>query len=482
MGTQSNKSGKSTISGVTDQALAALVGFLKVAREHAEAAQIAAMDLNFEKAAMAFDTVRYYIDRPEKLLGDMRTKHGELAELLEVARRNAQDIFSASGLSASLSKQRTGPTDYHLDGMNVQSKFCNGVTNTISAVQKHLAKYPDFVSQKGEYVVPKDLHAVASRIAAGDIEGINSSTVNAVKERIAELEALTGKSFAEIVKPAAYDYSEVQLGAVDKTLDGQESELAQKHENRVDEALSTHGPNLADGLKIAATAGAIAGGVTFVRVVYRKHKEGRNIFRGQLTAGDWKELGLEVSKDAAVGGVTGLALYGMTNFAGLAAPLAGAMVSLTKGLVPLVQAYRRGDSTMEELLDNGSLLSVQVGMVAAAAFVGQAVIPVPILGALVGSMAAKTLGELLEDHVEGSKKALELRLIKYQSELGHKERIVLGAYMARYDELGLMTEAAFDMALNAQVLMASASLAISYGVDTSEVVRTITDVDALMMS
>ena len=53
---------------------------------------------------------------------------------------------------------------------------------------------------------------------------------------------------------------------------------------------------------------------------------------GDYTVEDWKSLGLNTGKSAVIGGVSSTAIYGLTNYADLAAPFAGAVVTAIKGV------------------------------------------------------------------------------------------------------------------------------------------------------
>ena len=100
----------------------------------------------------------------------------------------------------------------------------------------------------------------------------------------------------------------------------------------------------------------------------------------------------------------------MTNCAELSAPLAGAFVSAVKGIRPLVASYLCGEITGTELVDAGLFLCSDVALGGLGAAVGQALIPIPVLGAMVGSLSGKCLSYLLEAQLRGSSTAIQERL------------------------------------------------------------------------
>lgn len=464
-----------------DQTIASLVNLLNSARNAAGAAKEAAQYLRFDEALSQLQTVREFIDKPGNILGSPATKHGEIAEVAEVGVRRAWDILQGLPPSADVHPDRIGPVDYLMDGADVQSKFYNGVHNSLGGVAKHLDKYPEFPKGNSYYTIPKDQYEMLQKVLKGEDAGLSEKSIKVLKECVKDIEARTGREFEDAVRPASFDYREVQVGAIDEALDKRQNELSDANEKEVEAIQAEHGPSWQEGLKATAAAAAVGAGVSFVRASFGKYKEGKNIFKGDFTAEDWKDVGLESAEGAIIGGVTGGSLYLMTNYAGMSAPAAAALVSAVKGLAPLVQGYRKGELSLEQLVDTGCMMCAEVGMVSAATVMGQILIPVPILGALVGSVAGQVLSNILAREVEESAAAISARVAEYMSALDAQQKQVLDRLLARFERLGELTAAAFDIRLNADILAASATLAKTYGVDESEILRTTRDIDGFMM-
>ena len=54
---------------------------------------------------------------------------------------------------------RTAPEDYIRNGQQIQSKFYNGLKNTLfgnHALSEHMETYPNFIKNGGAYDIPKD--------------------------------------------------------------------------------------------------------------------------------------------------------------------------------------------------------------------------------------------------------------------------------------------------------------------------------------
>lgn len=464
-----------------DQTIASVVQLANTVREAAGAAKVEAQNQLLEQASIYVDTARAFIDKPGNILGSPATKHGEIAEVVEVGVRNAWEVLTGSTASSSLHPDRTGPIDYIVDGYDVQSKFYNGVHNSLGGVADHLKKYAAFPEGKSYYAIPKDQYDQLLKVLNGESTGLSEKSIDSLKEAIRHIESTTGRDLQDVVRPASFDYGEVQTGAVDEALDKRQAELNDANERRVAEIQDEHAPSWQDGLKATATAAAVGAGVSFIRASFGKYREGKNIFKGDFSAQDWKEVGLETGEGAAIAGVTGGAIYFMTNCADMSAPLAGAVVSAVKGLAPLVQGYQAGELSLEQLIDTGCIVCAEVGMVAAATAIGQAAIPVPILGALIGSIAGQTLASILRREHQKAAAATDARVAEYQASLDAAQRRTLDTLLAQFTNLGTLTVAAFDLRLNADILRSSAKLARTYGVEDHKILRTTRDVDRYML-
>ena len=77
------------------------------------------------------ENVRDFVSDPDHILGSMHTKHGEIAEHIEVEIRNGRDILKHLKPTATFEGVgRTAPEDYIIDGIQVQSKFINGANKS----------------------------------------------------------------------------------------------------------------------------------------------------------------------------------------------------------------------------------------------------------------------------------------------------------------------------------------------------------------
>ncbi|MGQ4648456.1 hypothetical protein [Lyngbya aestuarii] len=114
-------------------------------------ASLDSQDAAFAKAIEQVAKVRDFVGTPEHILGNNKTKHGEIAEQVEVGIRNARSYLRQQTTNATFDGVgRTAPADYLIDGIQVQSKFINGVSNNLDHVLKHMGKYGNF-GRDGSY-------------------------------------------------------------------------------------------------------------------------------------------------------------------------------------------------------------------------------------------------------------------------------------------------------------------------------------------
>lgn len=214
--------------------------------------------------------------------------------------------------------------------------------------------------------------------------------------------------------------------------------------------------------------------------VAKKKKEGRRIT--QFTANDWKDVGIDTGKGSVKGGVSGLYIYSLTNFINTPAPLASAYVSATLGVVNLAKKYKNGEITSSDFIENSQLVCIDSAISAIGAGLGSVIIPVPVLGAVVGSIVANTMSSISKDYLEKKEKELineYTRMYMVEIEKLDKEHaLMLSKIMKEYYILGEITTMAFDFNLNSKLIFEkSIDLANLYNVKDNEILKTKSDID-----
>ncbi len=486
-----------------DQGLAAWIADLNEERRQVLYQALGAFQRDLDKQDRAFagalreiDWVRDRVGAPEHLVGSSLTKHGEIAEIAEVGIRNARSILEERPRSAFWSRDGAGafgPEDYGIDGEAVQSKFVNGAANTLRRMVEHAEKYPDF---RGYYRGPKDYDELFRRILSGDTEGVHPRTVKAILGYAERLTALRGQPFGELVRSASHTYAEVQQGRIHETLANHDAALEGKNEQLKGRILEGHrdsvkaaeqasAPTAAEWGQVAATGAAVGAGLQLTTGIYRKWKhEGRR--PTQFTSDDWFEIGGFTLSGAATGAVSASALYALTNYSALSAPLAAAVVSSGRAMATLARQYQQGEISFEEFSDLSVVATAEAGITAAGALLGQTIIPIPIVGAVIGSATARLVAaharSLLAEQGRAFEARLESEFKGYHAHLEARHRSVLEQLEAKMRRLADLTELAFDLTLNTELLLvASIALAEAHGVPGDKILRSTGDVDRFMM-
>lgn len=459
----------------------------------------------FNNAMSHIENLRDFVSpsNHHAILGRMATKHGEIAEHIEVEIRNGWSVLRRLAETADIeSVGRTAPEDYIINGIPVQSKFINGAKNCLEHVLGHMDKYPDFAKdasvfgypgKSGIYHIPKDYYDILQRIYRGESVELGHKSIEKCKILISVIETKTGKPFSEVVQPGISTYREVQLGVVDSTIDRHESEFSAFHKEEITEiqretkaqkveAQHITDPSWGEAIKFAGIGAVISGTTSGGIKIYAKIRDGKSL--GTFTVDDWKEVGWDFTKGGARGGISGLGIYGLTRLGNFSAPFAGAMVSSAIGLTSLTLDYRAGTITENDFSQAANALSVEAGISAIGSALGQAVIPVPVLGAIIGAVTAKAALEITK-YIVGNKEKDLIRQMEsdYQqiaSALEQEAREVFVQIESYFSKLHGFISAALsqDAAVRAY---GSIELCRFLGVEETEIIKNVDELDSYML-
>ncbi len=449
---------------------------------------------NFENALAHLIKMRHFLSNPQNILGSERTKHGEVAEHLEVNVRNALAALKGQGPVATFDGvARTAPEDFIMNGIKYQSKFINGTNNTLKHLLSHFNKYEDGAMN---YSIPKDQYEVIKAIRAGNPPNyLSDKSIRTLLQKVEEIEQRTGRGFQDLVQPSLTDYDEVQLGVIGKTVSKYQDKLIDENQNLQDEIQSEakikekileakKGASMGEGVKIAASAAAIAASLNTITIMYRKVNEGKKI--QDFNEDDWKEIGLSSAKAGAKGGVTAGSIYTLTNLTSLSAPFAGAVVSAAMGLASLSADLKEDRISMDEFVTEGQILCIEAGIAATGGAIGQILIPVPVLGSIIGTVTANFVWGFAKDNIGTKEQELKKVLDEYTNSIlakvdeAYQEIITkINETYSCYDSL---IDAAFDVQANSAVLAAaSVNLAVELGVDNTKILRNNADLDSFFL-
>lgn len=472
-----------TIKSTQEQAVASWITYLNQMRLDELVAKLDQQDINLEEALNELNEIKKFLGNPEHILGSPLTKHGEIAEHMQVNIANARRAIQ--GLSKNHTFDgvgRTAPEDYLRNGQQVQSKFYNGLKNTLfgkHALLEHLETYPDFMKNGGSYDIPKDQYdkmielldmykSSPSKLSASDYNLAKKIDVF-LKEKGLEL----GKD----INPAVVDYNEVQQGTANKTVNKEESKIKDEDDKLRKKAYDESKPTLKEGAKAVGVSAAVEGGVAFCMSVVQKRKE--KSF-SEFSSEDWLDIGLDTGKGAVKGGIRGGSIYVLTNFTATPGNVANAYVTAAFGIAAQIKALEEGRVSEEDFVINCETVCLDVTVSAIASVAGQYLIPIPILGAVIGNIA----GEFVYEFCKKQGNARTQRIIEgYNAEITELNRqldiqllqVVLQVQneLKKFKEL---EELAFDKDVNI-AFDGSINLAFEIGIPEDKVLKTKHEID-----
>lgn len=106
------------------------------------------------------------------------------------------------------------------------------------------------------------------------------------------------------------------------------------------------------------------------------------------------------------GGIRGGAVYGLNNYTATPAAVASALVTASFGIADCAYRFRSGELSEVEFIERSEIICLDASVSAFSGFVGQALIPIPVLGALLGNAVGTTVYELGKDFYSKQEAAL----------------------------------------------------------------------------
>ena len=467
-----------------------------------EAAEMAVQDKNFAAALVHMQKVQEFIDHPEHILGSRSTKHGEIAEQIEVGITNAEAALRGIEERAVIDPEIVGrtvnaPVDYYIDGIPVQSKYIATRYGELYHILEHFKKYGNeqFDVAGGGFVhCPPEYMETFIDILSKSPENLNNEE-KTLLNKIHEIELRTGKKFEEVVRPGRPSYEDVQLSNAPDTVKRYTEELvndneqikagiSEKAEQKRTVAIEEQAPSLAEAGKVAAIGATMSGGITLTIDIYKKRKEGKKI--SEFDAEDWKELGLDTGKSSLKGGVTGTSVYALTNLANMRAPIATGYTSATFGVLDLLNECRKGEIDFATFIDMSEVLCTETAITTIGSTIGQMIIPIPVVGAVVGSVSINILGDIIKEYGTSEEEKLIQKAVKRQKEEMTRLSFEHQEYIERIDaecgKIRYLQNKTFDMTLDSESRFDySRQLAVKCGVAPEDIFHSIDDIDAYFL-
>lgn len=461
-----------------EQAIATWVDQLNKLRFDELLKNLTNQGINLKNALTELQKLRDFVNSPENILGSLETKHGEVAEHMQVNISNARRLVE--GLKPEHTFDgvgRTAPEDYLYNGNPIQAKFYNSEYKTFQAIKDHLEKYPDFIKNGGSYDIPKDQYDKIIKIIDLPEKELRRGEYTLLK-KIREWERENNNSFLDTVHPSDVKHSETQLNVADKTIDNREKEVRKANSQKKDKAYNMAKPTIKQGTQVAMIAGVAEGGMNFCLGVIEIMKTGKKL--PDFTYDDWEKLGISSARAAGKGTVRGASVYVLTNFTQTTGAVASSFVTACFGVISQAQLFRQGDISQESFIINSEVMCLEVTISAIASMIGQAVIPIPVLGAVIGNTVGMFMYGIAKNYLyENELKCIEayaLEIKEHHKMLDDQSETIIVGIENEFNKYISLTELAFDYNVNV-AFDSSIELAKLSGVDDNLILKTPKEVD-----
>ena len=410
-----------------EQAVASWVQYLNTLRLENLIKNINSQDINLDNALKNLDNTLSEIN---KLISSNRGGesgiHGFIAEISEVGIGNAKaNIIGNEDVYKWVNNN--GVVDLVRNGTDIQQKFYNRDLS-LSAIAEHLKKYPNFLKQGGKYQIPKDQYdKIKYLLSLSENEAQKMPTSDgsfSLKQwkRVNDF-FKDGPIKIDSVEPANLEYSEVQRNVANNTINEEKNKIKEQNSEIKKEIIDKHKPTIGEGIKVTAISSVIEGGTTFVSLIVKKKKE-RKLLKN-FTSDDWNEIIKDSGISTIKGGIRGASLYSLTNYTNTPSAVANALVTSSFGIAEQVYLYKNGKVTENEFLENSELLTLDASISAISSILGQTIIPIPVIGAIIGN----TVGLKMYDVAKNNFARKEQMLIqKYCKEIELLEENLMDEY------------------------------------------------------
>ena len=473
-----------------EQAIASWINYLNQLRLDRLSNLLNIQNENLEQALQTLDSTLSTIkeDIIIRNRGGLKGMHGFIAEVAECGIGNARnEILGKAPVYEWVNDN--GPADLIRNGVQIQQKFVNAGNHlSLQAIKQHLKAYPWFIENGGKYQIPEDHYKRIRYLLSISKEQANKMPTETGDFSLKQWKEVhdffqdSNVRFSDI-EPSNLSYKAVQSQTIEATISDERKNIRETDKRIRDEAYSMSKPSLEEGLKAGAVSAIVEGGVSFGLAIRKKIKSGKQIkdFSNQ----DWNEILKESGLGTVKGSIRGVSIYALTNYTATPAAVANAVVTASFGIAQQAYLLKEGKITHNEFLLNAEILCIDVSVSALSSFIGQALIPIPVVGAVIGNTIGNLIYQSTKDYLKKSdKKRIEayLKEIKsvmlnldkqYQSYI-EKLSTVLNKYFAIVDE-------AFAVDCS-QAFQGSILLAEYVGVPNENILKSISDIDDFFMN
>ena len=280
------------------------------------------------------------------------------------------------------------------------------------------------------------------------------------------------------LEPSEFDYKDVQAGKIHDTLQCEKNELRKQDKEIRNKAYDASKPNLNQAVNATVVAAVAEGGMTFISEIVRNIRSGKKV--NDFSNDDWSEILRRSGISSVEGGIRGVTIYALTNYTATPAAVASALCTASFAIAEQAHLLRTGKINETEFLENSQIICLDSSVSALSSFIGQAVIPVPVLGAVIGNSVGMFVYQIAKDNLSKKEMLLVDKYLKeldsVNAELEERHRIYinkLNCAMTKYYEI---LNAAFSPNY-AEAFDGSIMLAEFVGVPTEKILKNKQEID-----
>jgi hypothetical protein len=390
------------VKNTQEQAVASWINYLNQLRLDNLVESINQQDLNLEKAIANIDNTFSEIEHlVESNRGGLKGLHGFIAEVAEVGIGNArQNIEGKTDCYEWVNDN--GPIDLLRDGVGIQQKFYQ-TGLSLGAISKHLEKYPNFIQEGGKYQIPEEQYEKIKYLLSIPKEQADKMATSDGTFSLKQWKAVqeffgNGKVNIDDIEPSILEYKDVQAGKIAETLDLEKDSLLEQDDEIRKAAYERSKPSLNEGIKATAVSSIVEGATALCMSISQKIKTGKRI--SDFDKDDWMDIADDTGKGIVTGGVRGVSIYMLTNYTATPAAVASSLVTASVGIADQANLYRKGIISEQQFIENSELLSLDVSVSALSSLLGQVIIPIPVLGAVIGNTVGTVIYKVAKDGLD----------------------------------------------------------------------------------
>ncbi len=406
--------------------------------------------------------------------GGTKGMHGFIAEIAECGIGNARKQILGQEPDYHWVNDN-GPVDLIRGGQEIQQKFVqSGGHLSLHAIAEHMKHYPDYLGKGGIYQISEDHYEKIQYYLSIPAEQANKMPTGTGEFSLKQWQEVhdffdSGDVSVNDIEPSAITYADAQKDAISGTIQREKDHIAEENQDMRSKAYQNSKPTLAEGAKVTAISAAIEGATAFGSAIVKKRKSGKKF--SEFDSEDWNQIATDTGMGSLKGGVRGLSVYALTNYTATPAAVASAVVTASFGIAEQAHLFRTGAINEATFIENSEILCVDTAVSALSSFAGQVLIPIPVLGAVIGNTVGTLIYQVGKDQLSKKEQAIingYLREIQqYDTQLSADYQQAITAIRSNFSVYLELVTCAFSPDLQT-ALDGSVALAQSMGVPTEE--------------